>query len=85
MLADLERDDEIEASGDLERPTEIVREEPPARDFECTLVDVVAVDPEDVGDAVLEELREPRAGPAADVDDAPRGSQLEHQRHDDLG
>jgi hypothetical protein len=37
------------------------------------------VDSEEVGDAVLKEDREPCADPAADVDDAARARQLEHQ------
>ena len=82
VLCDLEGDDELERPRQVERKPQIVRFERVAGNLEQVGVHVVAVDPEDVGDAVVAEGSEPGAEAAADVDDAAGGNEREGHRDD---
>ena len=81
----LERDREVEAPLEWWQRFEIRRDETLFADPQVGSCDVVAVDTNDVGDAILHEGLQPRARSAADVKHARRMEELDQRRHHDAG
>ncbi len=85
VLSDLEGEHEVEAAPEVERPAQVVRDEAVVRKEQPRLTNVLAVDAGHVLDPEREPRRRPRAGAAANVDDAAGLQPLVDERCDHIG
>ena len=85
MLGDLQAHGQIELPFELERLLEVGHHELRHRNLQALLLDVLAVEPEKIGDTVRLEDREPCAGATPHIHHGFRLEERENQGNDHLG